>query len=227
MPLVKLSANRGRSERSSLRRARRSAVRLTMHTKAPFPMSIADREAMLWDNGPLIKFAYWYDVSKFPVCPEGQYKSPAALFESFRDSVLEAQGKKPATRARHRTLGDLGEYFAAIMFGITLHKNSTAQGSDGKSGNDFVEVKTITPGKKRDLVWFKRSSHFSKIVVVKITSGFQFGARMVARSILKSGDGKRVQLYWDDMIVGCGAKAMEVHRSFPLARRDEALGRKC
>ncbi len=40
--------------------------------------------------------------------------------------------------------GDIGELFAAITHGVKLHKNY-AQGSDSRLGNDFIEVKTITP----------------------------------------------------------------------------------
>ena len=181
-------------------------------------MSIADRDAILWNPGPVIKCAYWNDISKFPLCPDEQYKSPPELFESFRDKVLEAQGKKPATQDIHLIFGRLGEEFAAVMFGMTLHKNPTAEGSDGKLGNEFVEVKTITPAKSRDFVRLKRAGNFGKVAVVKVTRDFQFGARMVDREVLKKYPGTRVKLYWDEMIVGCGAKALEMHRNFPIVQ---------
>lgn len=74
----------------------------------------------------------------------------------------------------------------------------------------------IDYGKKRDVVWFKRARNFSKIVVVKITRDFQFGARLADRSILKKHPGKKVQLSWDEMTEGCGESMLEAHRNFPI-----------
>ena len=44
-------------------------------------------------------------------------------------------------------------------------------------GNDFVEVKTITPDKRGAGVRLKRAGNFGKLVVVKISDEFQFAAR--------------------------------------------------
>lgn len=181
--------------------------------------SIADIEAALWDNGLLIQFAYLSDPDTTPIrSPNRRRKVSRKLLDNFRNRLAEARGLKLTGRPRSDAFGELGEYFAAIMFGITLHDDPRTQGSDGKLGSDFVEVKTITPGKRQDVVWMNPARNFSKIVVVKITNDFQFGARMVARRILKNRPGKRVKLAWNEMIGGCGARALEVHRNFPMIK---------
>ena len=178
--------------------------------------SIADIEAELWKKGVCLEFAYLSDVWASPLRVHGKKIDPE-LLEKFRDRVLEAQGKKVTGRQRSDPLGELGELFAAIMFGIDLHAPRT-EGSDGMLGSDFVEVKTITPEKKRDSVRLKRTGNFSKVVVVKITKDFQFGARMISRRSLKKGRGVWVELSWDDMILGAGERALEAHRNFPMVR---------
>jgi hypothetical protein len=181
--------------------------------------SLADVEVELWKKGVLIDYAYFFNSDIALTGPiDSRHKVDPKLLENFKDRLDEARGRKFTGRERHHALGELGEYFASIMFGIALHKDRYAEGSDGKFGNDFVEVKTITPGKKRDVAWFKRARNFSKIVVVKITSDFQFGARLADRSVLKNHPGKNVQLSWDEMIAGSGERMLEVHRNFPMVK---------
>ena len=62
----------------------------------------------------------------------------------------------------------------------------------------------------------KRAGNFSKLVVVKITDDFQFGARMVDRKILAKGEGKWAKLSWDAMIAG--EASPELHRNFPIKK---------
>jgi len=60
------------------------------------------------------------------------------------------------TRRHLPILGELGELFAEIMFALKRHGPMT-QGSDGKLGENFVEVKTVTPDKTNDRVRIKRA----------------------------------------------------------------------
>lgn len=83
-------------------------------------------------------------------------------------------------------------------------------------GKDFVEVKTITPDKRTDIVQVKRAGNFRKLVVVKISDAFQFAARMVDRGMLKKGEGKVATLSWDSMIAN--EKDQDIHRSFPIKK---------
>lgn len=69
-------------------------------------------------------------------------------------------------------------------------------GSDGKLGNDFVEVKTISPEKDVPEVLVKRAGNFNKILLVKINSDFEFESRLVNRKDLPKGDGANVRVTW-------------------------------
>ena len=81
-------------------------------------------------------------------------------------------------------------------------------------GNDLVEVKTITPDKKTDTVQVKRAGDFVKLVVFKITDDFQFGARMVHRRNLKTGQGEFDEISWAATVAG--EPDPEIHRNFPI-----------
>ena len=78
---------------------------------------------------------------------------------------------------------------------IQLHRNY-AQGSDGRLGDDFVEVKTITPFKANDYVEVKASGNFSKLLVVKINQDFELSCRMVARKDLPKAKGGKHRINW-------------------------------
>lgn len=92
--------------------------------------------------------------------------------------------------------GELGELYAELKFGIKRHKAHTP-GSDGRMGNDFVEIKTISPEKSGEQVHVKRSGNFNKLCVVRITDKWEFTARMIDRKKLGKGDGgKLARVRW-------------------------------
>ncbi len=97
-----------------------------------------------------------------------------------------------------RMVGMMGELYAEARFGMKPHQNRIAQGSDGKIGDDFVEVKTISPWKTNLAVRVKRSGHFNKLIVVRINEQWIFEARMIDRAKLPKGnEGKHVLVSWD------------------------------
>lgn len=65
-------------------------------------------------------------------------------------------------------------------------------------GNDWVEVKTISPEKEGNKVLVKRAGNFNKLLIVKIDESFEFQARMIERKELKKGSGKYAKHTWDD-----------------------------
>lgn len=85
--------------------------------------------------------------------------------------------------------GELGELYGEAKFGIKRH-NPNTPGSDGKLGNDFVEIKTISPHKSTNTVSAKRSGNFNKLLVVKITPEFKIRSKMFLRKNLGKGSGK-------------------------------------
>ncbi len=179
------------------------------------PQSIADKEAKARKDSVLLRHAYLYDSAKGRLLPKDHRKVRPEILEVFGELVEAAAKYKKLTGRHLPVLGELGELFAEIMFGIKRHDPMT-QGSDGMLGNDFVEVKTITPDKRSDGVRLKRTGNFGKLVVVKISDDFQFAARMVDRKILGKGSGKWATLSWDAMIAG--EPNQEMHRNFPLKK---------
>jgi hypothetical protein len=178
------------------------------------PQSIADKEAEARKNSLLLRHAYLYDSAKGRLLPEDYRKVRPEVLEVFGELVEAAVKYKRLTGRHLPILGELGELFVEIMFGINRHKPMT-RGSDGLLGKDFVEVKTITPDKKKAIVRLKRTGNFGKLVVVRISDDFQFGARMVDRRLLKKGKGRWAMLAWDEMIAG--EPNPEMH-SFPIKR---------
>lgn len=179
------------------------------------PQSLADREAEARKDSVLLRHAYLYDSAKGRLLPRDHRKVRPELLEVFGELVEAAAKYKKLTGRHLPILGELGELFVEIMFGIKRH-NPMTQGSDGLLGNDFVEVKTITPDKTNDDVRLKRAGNFGKLVVVKISDDFQFAARMVDRRLLGKGRGKWATLSWDAMIAG--EPNQEMHQNFPLKK---------
>ena len=179
------------------------------------PKSLADQAAEARKRSVLLRFAYLTTAAKGTLRPERYCKVRPELLEIFEELVALAAKYKKLTGHHLPILGELGEIFAEIQFGIKRHRPLT-QGSDGKLGDEFVEVKTITPDKKTDRVKVKLGGNFGRLVVVKITDDFQFGARMVDRKLLGKGDGNVAWLSWDSMITG--EPDPEIHKSFPFKR---------
>src|SRR5687768_16303090 len=102
--------------------------------------------------------------------------------------------------ARHgkpsRTLGELGERYVEEQFGKVRHKVRCAQGSDGRIGNQLVEVKTITPGKKKQQIRVKRTGNFGLLAIVRIDENYTFEARLIDRRHIQRGTGRFARLSW-------------------------------
>ena len=86
-----------------------------------------------------------------------------------------------------------------MKYGIERHKPHT-QGSDGKLGNDLVEIKTISPEKEGGKVQVKRKGNFSKLLIMKINADFQFEGRFIERSKLSKGTGTHARVSWSGLV---------------------------
>jgi hypothetical protein len=129
--------------------------------------------------------------------PQAEYSpqaSPAAI-RAFEDLVAVAQEYKVATGRYLQIWGELGELYAEIKYGIIRHHPGT-QGSDGRLGNDWIEIKTISPGKKTDTIQVKRAGNFNELIVVKISDEFKFQAKKIPRTSLEKGNGKHMKVSW-------------------------------
>lgn len=123
------------------------------------------------------------------------------LVPIFQDLLAVAENYHNLTGSHLQLYGDLGELYGAITHGIKLHRNY-AQGSDGKLGNDFVEIKTITPFKSSDTITLNLKRNFSKVLIVKIDSEFEVQGRLVDRKALPKTKGDTLRLNWADLVCG-------------------------
>lgn len=143
----------------------------------------------VWDDGEWISWEYIFSLPQ-----PGQSGTPSppvdgALQEIFEVLVHTASNYRKHTGRYLDIFGELGELYAEIQLGISRHKPNTP-GSDGRIGNDFVEVKTISPLKKDDKVRVKRKGNFNRLYVVRISENFFFEGRMIDRKDLRKGSGK-------------------------------------
>jgi len=156
----------------------------------------------IWDDGEWISWE-WIDQQLYVQDLRAQYPCASPeLIDVFQRLIEVAADHKALTGNYLQVWGELGELYAEIKFGIKRH-HPRAQGSDGKLGNDFVEVKTISPEKSSHKVQVKRKGHFNKLLVVKISERFEFEGRMVHRTVLGRGTGRVARLSWSSVPKAC------------------------
>ena len=152
----------------------------------------------IWDDG---EWTGWDEISRHIYLNDLRDNYPHAdpeVVEVFHDLVESAAQYRELTGRHLNIFGELGELYAEVKFGIKRHRLYAA-GSDGRLGNDFIEIKTIGPGNRSNKVRVKRSGNFSKVMVVRITDDYGFEARMVERKVLRKGSGKWITLSWSSL----------------------------
>ena len=152
----------------------------------------------IWDDGEWVS---WDEINRQIQCQEWRAKYPNAklsLVTYFEQLLQLAEDYFYETGKHLQLYGDIGELFGAITYGVDLHDNYT-EGSDGRLGDDLVEIKTITPFKKRDTIFVKTTGNFNKLLVVKINEKFEISGKMVNREELPPNDGKFLEIRWSDL----------------------------
>ena len=157
------------------------------------PMS--DSSGGIWDDGEWISWD-WINGQLADLELRAEYpKASLEVIRVFEDFVALAQEYYDATGRYLQIWGELGELYAEIKYGLVRHAPGTA-GSDGRLGNDWVEVKTISPEKMNETIQVKRAGNFNKLLVVKISQDFEFEAKLENRKQLGKGKGKHARLSW-------------------------------
>ena len=152
----------------------------------------------IWDDG---EFISWDWINGQLYRQERQEAFPhanAELIEVFDELVETSIRYKEVTGRYLPIFGELGEVYAELRYGLKRNK-AYAPGSDGRIGNDHVEVKTITPEKKKQKIQIKRSGNFNKVIVVRISEEFEFESRMFERKRLSKGSGKFTSISWSSL----------------------------
>ena len=112
------------------------------------PSDMWNNDNAFYDDGEWIT---WTEINSHLERLEFEARIPdieADLVPIFQNLLSTAAEYYDLTGRHLQVYGDLGELYGAITHGIKLHRNY-AQGSDGRLGDHFVEVKTITPIKAK------------------------------------------------------------------------------
>lgn len=141
----------------------------------------------------------WEDISQHVHdLSDGYPHADPDVVEVFHDLVESAVRYRELAGRHLNIFGELGELYAEVKFGLRRHRLYAA-GSDGRLGNDFIEIKTIGPGNRSKKVRVKRSGNFNKLIVVRIDDDFQFEARVIERKVLRKGLGNWITLSWSGL----------------------------
>ena len=157
----------------------------------------------IYDDGEWIT---WTEINSHLERLEFQAQFPNLdlnLVPVFQDLLAVAIDYYELTGSHLQVYGDIGELYGAITHGIKLHRNY-AQGSDGKLGNDFVEIKTITPFKTNNRVTINLERNFSKLLIVKIDANFDISGKLIDRRALPKAKGSQLRLDWDQFAGDAG-----------------------
>lgn len=151
----------------------------------------------IWDDGQWVS---WDEINEQIRYQEWRAKFPKAdlsLVSVFENLIATAEEYHHLTGRHLQVYGDIGELYGAITHGIKLHRNY-AQGSDGRLGNDLVEVKTITPFKTSDKITLNLKRNFSMVLIVKISADFEVRGKLIPRRALPRIKGDKLVLAWAD-----------------------------
>jgi hypothetical protein len=169
---------------------------------------IRDSSDGIWDDGEWISWA-WINTQIEP--QETGPLDDAEIEEDCKDDAPEPSAELlfrilAAKNHYENTLdeispewGPIGEAYLAECFDVKLCSRHT-EGHDGRSGNELIEIKTITPHKRRAFVTVKRGGNFSVLAVVRITSESELAVRFLRRNQLPRGNGgKRIVVTWETL----------------------------
>ena len=151
-----------------------------------------------WDDG---EWVTWDEINEQIQYKEWRARYPNADLSAvavFENLLETAQSYYELTGRHLQVYGDIGELYGVITHGLKLHRNY-AQGSDGRIGNDFVEVKTITPFKSNDVVTLNLARNFSKALIVKINRDFEVRGKLIDRKLLPKAGGARLRIAWSSL----------------------------
>lgn len=154
-----------------------------------------DNSLGIWDGGEWVSWDYinehiedWELQKEYP-------NAPLELVHNFQALVEVAIEYRQITGRCLDIWGELGEFYAEVKYGLKRHK-AKVPGSDGRAGNDFYEVKTISPMKTRERVEVKRAGNFNRLVIVKIDADYNFESKVIDRKVIKKCPGKVARVPW-------------------------------
>lgn len=163
------------------------------------PSDMWNEDNAFYDDGEWIT---WTEINSHLERLEFEARFPnidVDLVPIFQNLLSTAAEYYDLTGRHLQVYGDLGELYGAIVYGIKPHR-IYAQGSDGKLGNDFVEVKTITPFNSKDTITLNLKGNFSKVLIVKIDANFEVQSKLIDRKALPKSKRDELRLNWADFV---------------------------
>ena len=161
----------------------------------------------IWDDGEWVSLDEIDEQIEYKEWRARYPNADLSMVQIFKSLLYNAQDYHELTGRHLQVYGDIGELFGVITHGLKLHRNY-AQGSDGRIGNDFVEVKTITPFKTNDVVELNLKRNFNKVLIVKISADFEVRGKLIPRKSLPKVKGDKLVLAWDHFDDPKGAAAV-------------------
>lgn len=161
-------------------------------------LEIRDSGEGIWEDGEWISWAYInQQIEEQQSGPLPVEDAEEVFREEDYEPSVELLNRILAARNHHEhTLdkispdwGPIGEAYITERFeGVKLCSRHT-QGHDARLGYELIEIKTITPHKRRPIVMVKRAGNFSVLAVVRVTDDYRLEVRFILRKHLPSGDG--------------------------------------
>jgi hypothetical protein len=151
----------------------------------------------IYDDGEWISWDYINEQLYQQDLAEEYPEADLVVANIFEELVMIARSYYEHTDRYLQIWGELGEFYGEIKYGIERHPPGTP-GSDGRLGNDWVEIKTISPEKETPNVQVKRAGNFNKLLIVKIDEDFLFESKLIDRKSLEKGKGKHARTSWNE-----------------------------
>ncbi len=159
---------------------------------------INDLSEGIWDDGDWISWEYIHSLDPDFRSADFEAGEEEPDKKEYLDALVSLLRRYHDQYGRYLSFwGELGEMYAEVQYGLKLHPPYTP-GSDGRIGQDMIEVKTISPMKTEPVVHVKRKGNFNVLVVVKIDENLNFESRWVERRHLKDKTGKTATYHWED-----------------------------
>lgn len=174
--------------------------------------SITTNGDAIWDDGEWISWEWinhnmadpedrdWIDPRELDIdvmMPPTHRASTLSMYEMF-DSLCQSARDYFELTGRHLPIyGELGEIYAELKYGLKRF-DPNHPGADGKIGDDYVEVKTISPHKSIDQVHVKRRGNFNKLLIVKISSDLKFKGVLIDRKSLSTAGKDYLKENWPE-----------------------------
>jgi len=158
---------------------------------------INDISEAIYEDGEWVSWEYINQQLHHKELSEEYPAASPEVVEIFEDLVNLTREYYEHTGRYLQLWGEMGELYGEIKYGIERHRPGQS-GSDGRMGNDWVEIKTISPEKDSSTVQVKRAGNFNKLLIVKINPEFQFESRLIDRKDLRKGSGKYAKATWED-----------------------------